>query len=76
MPRGRNTLHEVFERHFADFLSRYDEEYADTFGKFRLERIRTVGEHFLTCVDYRKDIAVYATGIPTGNMSISAPWRR
>src|SRR6056297_684738 len=57
MPRGRNTLHEVFERHFADFLSRYDEEYADTFGKFRLERIRTVGEHFLTCGDYRKGIA-------------------
>ena len=57
LPRGRNTLHEVFERHFTDFCSRYDEEYADTFGKFRLERIQTVGEHFLTCGDYRQGIA-------------------
>jgi len=49
LPRGRNTLHQVFERHFTDFCSWYDEEYADTFGKLRLERIQTVGEHFLTC---------------------------
>ncbi|WP_394706898.1 transposase zinc-binding domain-containing protein [Marispirochaeta sp.] len=57
LPRGRNTLHQVFERHFPDFCSRYDEEYADTFGKFRLERIQAVGEHFLTCGDYRQGIA-------------------
>ena len=36
---------------------RYDEEYADTFGKFRLERIQAVSEHFLTCGDYRQGIA-------------------
>ncbi len=57
LPRGRNTLHTVFERHFTDFCSRYDEEYADAYGKFRLERIQAVGEHFLTCGDYRQGIA-------------------
>ncbi|MCF7939629.1 MAG: hypothetical protein K9L68_13615 [Spirochaetales bacterium] len=57
LPRGRNTLHQVFEHHFTDFCIRYDEEYADTFGKFRLERIQVVGEHFLTCGDYRQGIA-------------------
>ena len=40
-----------------DFGSRYDETYADTFGKFRLERIRAAGEHFLTCGDYRRGSA-------------------
>ena len=57
LPRGRNTLHEVFEHHFTDFCSRYNGEYADTFGKFRLERIQAVGEQFLTCGDYRQGIA-------------------
>ena len=36
------------------FCSRYDEEYADTCGKFRHEKIQTVGEHIITCGDYRQ----------------------
>jgi hypothetical protein len=52
-----STVFTVFERHFTDFCSRYEDEYADTFGKFRLKRIQALGEHFLTCGDYRQGIA-------------------
>jgi hypothetical protein len=28
VPRGRNELHTIFERHFADFCEHYDENFA------------------------------------------------
>ena len=39
LPRGRPP-HTIFKQHFAVFCSRYEEEYAGTYGKFRLERIQ------------------------------------
>jgi hypothetical protein len=33
VPRGRNELHTIFERHFGDFCTRYDEKYAVTYGR-------------------------------------------
>jgi hypothetical protein len=43
----------VFKQHFTNSCSRYENEYAGTFGKFQLERMKVVGEHFLTSGDYR-----------------------
>lgn len=57
VPRGRNELHRVFERHFVDFCSLYEERYAETYGMFRLERIKRLGERFAICGDYLQGVA-------------------
>jgi hypothetical protein len=57
VPRGRNELHRIFERHFADFCNRYDEKYAATYGRYRLERIQQLGERFCDCGDYLQGVA-------------------
>ena len=57
VPRGRNVLHTIFEKHFQDFCAAYEETYADRYGKFRLERIMEVCEHFITCGDYLQGVA-------------------
>jgi hypothetical protein len=49
---GRNELHTIFERHFADFCDRYDGPYSARYGRYRLERIQQIGERFATCGDY------------------------
>jgi len=57
VPRGRNELHTIFERHFDDFCDRYDEKYAATYGRYRLERVQQLGERFCTCGDYLHGVA-------------------
>ena len=57
VPRGRNELHTIFERHFGDFCAQYDEKYAATYGRYRLERIQQIGERFCTCGDYLQGVA-------------------
>ena len=57
IPRGRNVLHNIFEGHFADFCEQYDKNFAATYGKFRLERIKKLGERFETCGDYLRGVA-------------------
>jgi hypothetical protein len=57
VPRGRNELHTIFERHFADFCEHYDERYAATYGRYRLERIQQLGERFSACGDYLQGVA-------------------
>ena len=57
IPRGRNQLHTIFDRHLGEFCDVYDEKYAAKYGMFRLERIRDIGERFLTCGDYRRGVA-------------------
>ena len=57
IPRGRNELHTIFDRHFPDFCEQYDEKYAAKYGMFRLERIQQIGERFATCGDYLQGIA-------------------
>jgi hypothetical protein len=57
VPRGRNQLHTIFERHFEDFCEQYDEKYAATYGRYRLERIQQLGERFSTCGDYLQGVA-------------------
>lgn len=57
VPRGRNQLHTIFDRHLDEFCDVYDEKYAAKYGMFRLERIRDIGERFLTCGDYRLGLA-------------------
>ena len=39
IPRGRNRLHEIFERHFAECCDQYEERYANAYGMFRLDRL-------------------------------------
>jgi hypothetical protein len=43
VPRGRNELNTIFERHFADFCKHYDEKYAATYGRYHFERIQQLG---------------------------------
>jgi hypothetical protein len=57
VPRGRNELHTIFERHFEDFCGQYDEKYAATYGRYRLERIQQLGERFCDCGDYLHGVA-------------------
>lgn len=57
VPRGRNELHTIFERHFGDFCTQYDEKYAATYGRYRLERIQQIGERFCNCGDYLQGVA-------------------
>jgi hypothetical protein len=57
VPRGRNQLHAIFDRHLQEFCDVYDEKYAAKYGLFRLERIRNICERFLTCGDYRRGVA-------------------
>ncbi len=54
-PRGISLLQVIFERHFSDFVRVYED--AARYGKYRLERIKTVGEHFLACGDYLSGVA-------------------
>ncbi|MDC7226409.1 MAG: hypothetical protein PQJ61_06565 [Spirochaetales bacterium] len=48
-PRGINLLQEIFARHLSDFVRVYGDDYAARYGKYRLERIKTIGAHFLAC---------------------------
>ena len=57
VPRGRNELHTIFERHFAEFCEHYEEKYAATYGRYRLERIQQLGERFTACGDYLQGVA-------------------
>ena len=34
VPRGRNELHTIFERHFADFCKHYYKKYAPKYGGY------------------------------------------
>ncbi len=56
VPRGRNELHTIFERHFADFCEQYDENFAATYGMYHLECIQEIGERFSTCGDYLQGV--------------------
>ena len=55
--RGTNVLQTIFKEHFPDFADSYEEMYAHTYGRFRLERITEVVENFMSCGDYTKGIA-------------------
>ena len=50
--RGTNILQTIFKEHFQEFAESYEEKYAPTYGRFRLERISEVVEHFILCGDY------------------------
>ena len=47
LPRGRNQLHTVFERHFNELCDLYHERYATTYGMFRLDRIGHILAHLV-----------------------------
>ncbi|MEW5816621.1 MAG: transposase zinc-binding domain-containing protein [Spirochaetota bacterium] len=47
----------IFEKHLQDFCDIYEENYARRYGKYRLDRIVEVVEHFLVCGDYTQGIA-------------------
>ena len=72
VPRGRNVLHTIFEKHFTDFCDVYEDQYADKYGKFHLDRIMAVGEHFVACGDYLNGLGVSAAQILHVDMIISA----
>ena len=55
--RGTNILQTIFKGHFQDFTDVYEEKYAPTYGRFRLERITEVVENFISCGDYTQGIA-------------------
>ena len=37
--RGTNVLQTIFKEHFREFAEDYEQKYAPTYGRFRLERI-------------------------------------
>ncbi len=45
----QNIFHTIFEKHFTDFCNVYEDQYADRYGKFHLDRIMAVSEHFVAC---------------------------
>jgi len=55
--RGTNTIQLIFKEHFAEFAENYDEKYAKTYGRFRIERITEVVDNFIGCGDYSQGIA-------------------
>ena len=57
IPRGKNQLHTIFEKHFSEFCDQYDERFAQKYGRFRLRRIESVAGRFGTCGDYRYGVA-------------------
>ena len=61
--RGTNILQTISKEHFPDFADSYEEMYAPTYGRFRLERITEVVENFMSCGDYTKAEGVF---IPAG----------
>ena len=50
--RGTNVLQIIFKEHFQEFADSYEQNYASTYGRFRLERITEVVERFVSCGDY------------------------
>jgi hypothetical protein len=46
----------IFGRHFPDFREQYDEKYAATYGRYRLERIQQLGERFTACGDHLQGV--------------------
>ena len=55
--RGRNQLHEIFNRHFDEFCEQYETRYAKKYRRFRVERIEHAGRRFCTCGDYLQGVA-------------------
>jgi len=56
-PRSRNVIQTILKNHFSDFEKRYDDHYADRYGKYRIIRIKQAVEKFIECGDYSKGIA-------------------
>jgi len=56
-PRELNVIQKILKDHFSDFEKRYDDHYADKYGKYRIIRIKEAVEKFLECGDYKKGIA-------------------
>ena len=56
-PREQNVIQKILKDHFSDFEKRYDDHYADKYGKYRIIRIKQAVEKFIECGDYSKGIA-------------------
>ncbi len=56
-PREQNVIQKILKDHFSDFEKRYDDHYADKYGKYRIIRIKQAVEKFSECGDYSKGIA-------------------
>ena len=54
LPREKNILHTIFENHFKDLCDTYEEQYAEKYGRFYLDRIMGVADHFIDCGNYLK----------------------
>ncbi|GAH24900.1 unnamed protein product, partial [marine sediment metagenome] len=55
--RGTNALQPIFKGHFQEFADTYEQKYAPTYGRFRLDRITEVVENFISCGDYTQGVA-------------------
>jgi hypothetical protein len=55
--RGTSSLQRLFKTHFPDLVARYEAEFAERLGKFRLQRISKAVEAFLQCGDYSRGLA-------------------
>ena len=55
--RGTSSLQRLFKTHFPQLVARYEAEFAERLGKFRLQRISKAVEAFLHCGDYSRGLA-------------------
>lgn len=56
-PKDRNVIQVILENHFSDFEDRYEEEYAEKYGKYRLHAISEKVFQFIECGDYSAGVA-------------------
>ena len=65
--RGTNVLQAIFKEHFQEFADTYEQKYAPTCGRFRLDRITEVVENFISCGDHILKVSP-ASSAPTLNV--------
>jgi hypothetical protein len=56
-PEAGILFRPFLKNHFSDFKKRYDDHYADKYGKYKIIRIKQAVEKFIECEDYSKGIA-------------------
>lgn len=62
VPKSKNALQCILEKHFADFEISYEEKYALHYGKYKLEAISDKVRRFLECGDHTKGVAKIVCG--------------
>ena len=55
--KEKNVIQDILQDHFSAFEEKYDAQYSEKYGTYRIIRIKETVEHFIECGDYSKGIA-------------------